>query len=73
MIVLGVPKNDIICGKKYNSENEEFKYDINKLIINEKNKSFKLVKNNSHPNFYLIDLIQYSYPLPRPLIIISLF
>ena len=39
------------------SENEEFKYDTNKLIINEKNKSFKLVKNNSHPNFYLIDLI----------------
>ncbi len=39
------------------SENEEFKYDVNNLTINEKNKSFKLLQNNTHPNFYLIDLL----------------
>jgi DNA polymerase III subunit delta' len=26
-------------------------------VINENNRSFKLLKNNSHPNFYLIDLL----------------
>ena len=39
------------------SEDEEFKYDTNNFIINEKNRSFKLIQNNSHPNFYLIDLL----------------
>ena len=39
------------------SINEEFKYDSNKLVINKANKSFKLLQNNSHPNFYLIDLM----------------
>ena len=39
------------------SENEEFRYDHNKYIINIKNKSFKLLQNNTHPNFYLIDLL----------------
>ena len=39
------------------SENEDFKYDQNKLIINSENRSYKLIENNSHPNFYLIDLI----------------
>ncbi len=39
------------------STNEEFKYDSNNFIINENNKSFKLLQNNSHPNFYLIDLL----------------
>ena len=39
------------------SINEDFKYDNNKFIINKKNKSFKLLLNNSHPNFYLIDLL----------------
>ena len=39
------------------SINEDFKYDRNKCIINKKNKSFKLLLNNSHPNFYLIDLL----------------
>jgi len=39
------------------SENEEFKYDVSKLKINEENKSFKLLKNNAHPNFYLINLL----------------
>ena len=36
---------------------DEFKYDSNNFIINENNRSFKLLKNNSHPNFYLIDLL----------------
>ena len=39
------------------SENEEFKYDLKKFIINSNNRSFKLLKNNTHPNFYLIDLL----------------
>ena len=39
------------------STDEEFKYDSNNFIINEKNRSFRLVQNNSHPNFYLIDLL----------------
>ena len=39
------------------SENEESKYDKKELIINKDNKSYKLLQNNTHPNFYLIDLI----------------
>ena len=39
------------------SKNEEFKYDLKNLTINNDNKSFKLLKNNTHPNFYLIDLL----------------
>ena len=39
------------------SINEEVKYDDKNFKINEKNKSFKLVQNNTHPNFYLIDLL----------------
>ena len=39
------------------SANEEVKYDDKNFKINEKNKSFKLVQNNTHPNFYLIDLL----------------
>ena len=39
------------------SENEEYKYDLTKFIINRENKSFKLVQNNAHPNFYLVDLL----------------
>ena len=39
------------------SSGEEYKYDVDNFIINEENKSYKLLKNNSHPNFYLIDLI----------------
>jgi DNA polymerase-3 subunit delta' len=35
---------------------EDKKYDINEFKINNDNKSFKLIQNNSHPNFYLIDL-----------------
>ena len=40
------------------STDEEFKYDLNNFIINENNRSFKLLQNNSHPNFYKIDLLK---------------
>ena len=39
------------------SLNEDKKYNVDKFIINSENKSFKLVQSNSHPNFYLIDLM----------------
>ena len=39
------------------SISEDFKYDSVNLTINKENKSFKLLQNNSHPNFYLIDLM----------------
>jgi len=40
------------------SQNEDFKYNIDDFNINKKNKSYKLVQNRSHPNFYLIDLVE---------------
>ena len=39
------------------SKDEESNYDIDKLQINDLNKSFKLVLNQTHPNFHLIDLL----------------
>ncbi len=39
------------------SNNEDFKYDNENFIIDKNNSSFKLLQNNSHPNFYLIDLL----------------
>ena len=39
------------------SNTEDCKYDSIKLTINRGNRSFKLLQNNSHPNFYLIDLL----------------
>ena len=39
------------------SENEEHKYNLENFCINKNNKSYKLLQNNSHPNFYLIDLL----------------
>jgi len=39
------------------SKNEENSYNINQFEIQNKNRSFNLVKNLSHPNFHLIDLI----------------
>ena len=39
------------------SINEDFPYDIKLNEINIQNNSFKLVKNGTHPNFHLIDLI----------------
>ena len=38
------------------SNTEDFKYDSDRFSINNENRSFKLIQNNSHPNFYLIDL-----------------
>ena len=38
------------------STDELFGYDATKCTINKENRSFKLIQNNSHPNFYLIDL-----------------
>ena len=39
------------------SKKEEFPYDVNKFKINDLNKSYKLILNNSHPNFRLIDVL----------------
>ena len=39
------------------SKDEELKYDLIENKINSENKSFKLLQNNSHPNFYLIYLL----------------
>ena len=36
---------------------ENYKYDIENFAINRENKSFKLIQNHTHPNFYLIDLL----------------
>jgi len=39
------------------SKNEINSYDINQYKIQNENKSFKLIKNQTHPNFHLIDLL----------------
>ena len=39
------------------SHKEDHKYAFNKFKINIDNRSFKLIQNNSHPNFYLIDIM----------------
>ncbi len=39
------------------SEEEQYQYDKKNLVINSSNRSFKLILNKCHPNFYLIDLI----------------
>ena len=39
------------------STEEEYKYDKSKFFINKNNRSFKLLIKNTHPNFYLIDLV----------------
>ena len=39
------------------SENEKYKNNLENLSINNNNRSYKLLQNNSHPNFYLIDLL----------------
>ena len=38
------------------SKNEDFSYDKENFLINEQNKSFKLIQNRSNPNFNLIDI-----------------
>ena len=40
------------------SKLEADKYDLEKLVINQNNKSFKLLTNKTHPNFYLVDIIE---------------
>ena len=37
---------------------EDYSYDIKDFKINPNNKSFKLIKNNSSPNLYLIDIMK---------------
>lgn len=39
------------------SDKEKFKYDLKTQTINIQNKSFKLIQNNTHPNFFLIDIL----------------
>ena len=65
-----LPNNILLSGKKgigkstfayhlFNylfSMDENYKYDVNKNLINNNNESYKLVINNSHPNFYSINL-----------------
>ena len=64
-----IPNKFIISGKKgigkstftYHlinylfSKNEPNKYDVNNYEISNLNKSYNLVKNNTHPNFFLIN------------------
>ena len=38
------------------SENEDFSYDLESFVINENNKSFKLIKNSTSQNFFLVDI-----------------
>ena len=40
------------------SKNETYPYDDKNLTINELNKSYKLIKNNIHPNFFLVDILK---------------
>ncbi len=40
------------------SENEEHPYDYENNKINPDNKSYKLIRNKSNPNFYLIDVLE---------------
>jgi len=39
------------------SADEDFKYNVEGLSISSENRSYKLLQNNSHPNFFLVDLI----------------
>ncbi len=62
-IMLSGPKGIGKCTMSYHlinfvlSVNEENPYDAKNLIINENNKSFRLIKNSINPNFYSIDVI----------------
>jgi DNA polymerase-3 subunit delta' len=40
------------------SSKEEYQYDLSNLEINNLNKSYKLLLNNTHPNFHLVDIIK---------------
>jgi DNA polymerase-3 subunit delta' len=48
------------------SNNEDYSYDLINHKINDRNKSFKLIQNNTSPNFILIDV-----PLEKKMIDIS--
>tara|TARA_B100000767_G_C19749935_1_gene530289 strand:- start:640 stop:1578 length:939 start_codon:yes stop_codon:yes gene_type:complete len=66
-----MPNKILISGKKglgkstlayhvinyFFSLNEDHKYNIDQFQIDGENRSYKLLKNQSHPNFYLIDLL----------------
>ena len=38
------------------SKNEDSSYDLENFVINENNKSFKLIKNSTSQNFFLVDI-----------------
>ena len=40
------------------SKNEQYSYNYNEKTINNDNKSFILINNNTHPNFFLVDLLK---------------
>ena len=40
------------------SKNEKENYKLDDFTINESNKSFNLVKENTHPNFFLISFLK---------------
>ena len=40
------------------SSKEEYQYDLSNLEINNLNKSYKLLLNNTHPNFHLVDIMK---------------
>ena len=40
------------------SDKEKYKYDLTNLEINNLNKSHKLLLNNTHPNFHLVDIMK---------------
>jgi len=40
------------------SKNEEYPYVIDKFEIQNENRSYNLIKNMSHPNFHLVDLLE---------------
>ena len=55
------------------STNEEFKYDYRNFIISKNNRSYKLLESNSHPNFYLIDLLSDKKNIGKQIILIDRF
>jgi len=40
------------------SQKEDYNYNIKEFTIDKKNISYKLIQNRTHPNFYLVDLIE---------------
>ena len=38
------------------SDKEEFSYNMNEMLINQSNRSYKLLFNNTHPNFFKVSL-----------------